>query len=421
MTSSSIIISNALVHIIISIRSFKKEGLTLRSFIWLYLTVFTIASVFILKTGIYEIVMESDRCSESESISWMPYLLNIVFTYILVKPLGLINPQQFLNGIKVSLKGNDLIRKVLFVSFLFSLMKLYQLSVVSSIGFGNFHEYGRTVQLNFLYGGSVLLKGLNTIGRGVNICIAPFVVGYLISRWKCGSIRFNECVKFFALYAFNTISVGLVAGSRATMLYGFLDIIFFCLLFFNWFPKKVRNIGVASILTALVGTIVIFVIIGGERFDGVPPIFNFLSYLGQSYLNLGFEFWKHLKVHTYGAITMGGILGIELPEYFATTGVHDDWFHTAYGSFFEDFGPIVPILIALLISKLFIKYIGKGRKMGIEQIIVMLFYFQLCYQIPFGVGFDFFYIFSLFMVIWLPKYLKPIFYYKQTSNNNLKK
>ena len=360
-----------------------------------------------LKTGIYEIVTEKDYCSESTKISWIPYVLNVVFTYILVKPLGLINLRNF-KTVRGSLnqQGLTIFNTCKIVCVLFMFLKMYQLFIVSSYGFGNFHDIGDEAQRSFLYGGNPLLYILNYAGRIINISIFPFFLTYLFFQWQKGCLRLDVYFKYFLLYAFNTISVGLVAGSRASMLYGFLDILFFLLVFWCWMPLKVKKYLVFGSITVLSIFLVVFLLISTQRFDNVPPIFNFLSYLGQSYLNLGFEFWNNLRAHTLGAITMGPIFGVELPDYFETTGVHDDWFRTAYGAFFEDFGPVIPVFIALFLSKIFRMFIKNGKNFGIEKIIAVLFYFQLCYQIPFGIAFDFFYIFSLFVIVIVPNYLK---------------
>ena len=410
MSSSQIILIHSLIHILICIKFLAKEGLTLRSFIWPYLSVFTVAGYFILKTGIYEIVMDSSRCSESEKISWVPYALNIIFTYILVNPLGRIRASQFEISLgRVTKKGTNIFSVSLFLCVLFMCLKLYQVLVVASIGFGNFHDIGSSAQRAFLYGGNPLLFLINYAGRVVNICVVPFLITYLLIRWRNNSYRFSKLFLFYILYAINTISVGLVAGSRASMVYGFLDVAFFALLFSEWFPKRVKIIGVLLCSVILLGAVSLFTNIGDQRFEGVSAEFNFLSYLGQSYLNLGFEFWNHLQVYTYGSITMGKILGVEVGDYFITTGVHDDWFHTAYGSLFEDFGPIIPIILALLLSKVFSRYINNGKSVGLEKIIGILFYFQICYQIPFGLAFDFFYLFTLLLIVMVPKYLRIIF------------
>ena len=409
-----IIIFNSLIHFGITFYYYKKEGLSLRSFLWLYLSVFTLGGVVFLGTGLYIEIMDSPHFSYNEIISPKPYLLNLLYTYIILCPLGLVKPERIVNQrLRNDISCFKISRIVMLVEFIYTIIKVSQVFVVVNYGFGNFHDLGPKLQEEILYGSVPLLQYINYIGKFVAVVVFPYILVYHFILWKNTHKNYNYLKFLLLLFAINSVLVGLVAGSRAEICFGFMNVLLFGILAKPWIKIKFKGIFFAVIIVFYI--LSLFKSIASERFSGSMEEYNILRYWGEAYLNLGFEVWNHVTSHTYGICSFGDFLNVA-PEFkYLISGINTWWFLTGYGYLFVDFGPIIPIFIALTMSLAFKLYIGKKKQISLDKIAMILFYFQMCYHHPFEFSYKRFDVLIFFLILLFPKLLNNIFLYRRSN------
>lgn len=401
-----IIVCSFIAHITTAFYYYKKESISIRSFLWFYFSFFAFGSVYLLGTDLYFSVMDYPEFTSNDSISPIPYICNYFFTYFICSPFAKIHTSKIERIRGCSYRIPSFIKGCYAISLFYLMLKLFQFIIVLRFGFGNFHDLGPAAAKEYLYGGATYLLLFNYLGKYVNVVLMPAILLFLYRGFISGYIKRKTLINYFSVYSIGVLFVGMVGGSRAIMFFGVLTICFFSILFFA--KMMMQNLKKILPQAMIVGYILLLVTqnITDERFgDHMSTADNVFRYIGESYLNLGFEYWNYLQNHTYGLFVFGSLLnlppGFDLYSYI---GVKTWWFTTMYGSFFIDFGPYIPIAIAFIVGKIVSWYIGDGR-VTISSIGVFLFYFQFCYMVPFAYSFDPFDMFILFSLIFVPKVL----------------
>lgn len=407
-TSILLIALNAIVYLLTSIYFYKKDGLTIHSFLWFYISLFALGSVNLLRNGLYFRVMESHQFSPSDQISIVPYILCYILNFIMLYPIRKI---RIANISYLPHRGkyvDQLIDFVLIIEILYLVLKMCQMTVVLSYGLGAFHDLGSDSQNQILYGSYRFLQYFNYLGRYVNTVIMPMLLAYQLLAYKNHLERFGKFKILFYLFCLNSCLVGLVAGSRATITFGFLNILFFCILFKNIYPRSFFKKLKGLFIFFLAFFLFLFVVIALQRMgDEMTGYESMARYSGESFLNLGYEYWNLCMQHTKGLITFGSFIPGSKDLAYYLSNVHTYWFATVYGYLFVDFGPYIPLLFAFLLSISINKFIKKG--FTISKLCLILYYYQLCYQIPFGWSFNALDVFMVVSMIILPYIVSKLF------------
>lgn len=382
----SIILCNSLLYIVTSIFFLKKEGVCIHSFLWLYMTLFTLGSVYLLGSGLYFYVMDYPDFTDKEKLSVLPYLFNYLFCLLFTEPIKRISITRFRPKYIYTNFNRRFINFLLIIESFYILLKLYQSIFVYTIGFGNFHDLGGTVQDEILYGGNKILQYFNYLGRFVNMVFMPYVLFHQITGYLTHQISPKRLLVILTMYGLSSILVGVVSGSRASMFFAILNILFFFIFYFSKLNKKLVRHSLVVLVLFLCGFIVVSSIITRQRFVNSGTMTahdNIARYLGEANLNLGFEYWNHVFKHTEGSFVFQDFKKLSSPDLRNYIGVHPEWFQTSYGCFFIDYGPIIPVIIAL-----FLFLLGKimfPLKMKTINLSLGFYYFSYCYLLPFGV------------------------------------
>ena len=405
-----IILVNALLYVGTSYFFFKKEGFTVRTFLWIYLSIFTIGSVYLLWTGLYFEVMDYPHFKDNEKISFVTYVLNYLFCFLFLNVTNRFN----IDNLRVFFKYNRTTKLVtnwvLFIEVIYFLLKAVQAIVVFSFGFGNFHELGQYNQNAILYGSAPFLLYVNYLGRFVNLVIMPYLLLHQFYGYRRGEVSSSAFLWVAILFCVNTLLVGIVAGSRASMLFGLLNILFFVVLLYRYLNKKLIRRG---FLFGIIAAFTLYLVTSNityERFEKAGAMSssdNIARYLGEAQLNLTYEYQNHLFRHTNGAYTFGDFF-TKRTDIASTIAVHPEWFKTAYGCFFVDYGLYTPIIIVFCIM-LFFRLLIPKRNQNSGQFLMCFYYYTFCAWLPFNFDFSPFDIFIFCMMLIVPKYLRAGF------------
>lgn len=405
-----IILINALVYIGTSCFFLKKEGLTVRTFLWVYLSIFTIGSVYLLWTRLYFDVMDYPHFKDNEDISFITYVFNYLFCFMFLNVT-----QRFrTDNLRVNFKYNRTTEKVtkwiLLIEIIYFFLKIVQALVVFNFGFGNFHELGKENQNAILYGSIPLLLYVNYLGKFVNMVIMPYIILHQFYGYRRGAITSSTFLWVAVLFSVNTLLVGIVAGSRATLLFGILNILFFVVLLYRYLNKRLVKRG---LLLGIIATVTLYLVTGSithERFEKAGTMSvsdNIARYLGEAQLNLTYEYQNHLLHHTDGVYTFGDFFSKKV-DFTSTIAVHSEWFKTAYGCFFVDFGLYIPLIIVFCIMLFFRRLIPKKNQSS-RHFLICYYYYTFCAWLPFNFEYSPFDIFIFCMMLLVPNYLRSSF------------
>ena len=404
---------NFLAYFVSFIRCYRKYGISIVSFVWLIYSVFAVFSVYLCASGLYWDVMYTSVPLYAP-ISLIPYIMNYICVFILLKPLEKIykgNIKFYL--FKYTKKNWTLVHWVLFFDVVYALIKIYQFKIAYSYGFGNFHSLGGNVQGELFYGGNVFLLLLNYIGRFSHLTLIPFILIFVINGYIKGFCTKKTMKLFVAFYIFNALSIGLTTGSRANLFFGILNIAFFLNLFWNDITLKIKRnfFLIFSVIISFVFWVTMQ--ITNERFGQNvkrTAIESIYEYLGESFPVLGYEYWGNVRF-TYGErlfndfykMLDSSIKSRDADSWASYIGARVDYFKTLYGDLYIEFGPFIPIIIIWLIAYSMRRYLTR-KSIGGEKIGVIYWYYSLCTGGLFGfLGllsiFDVFVLFCTFFIV----------------------
>jgi oligosaccharide repeat unit polymerase len=369
--------------------SIKKYHVAISSLLWLVYSIFAAFSVYLCYTKLYWDYQETASSLTYSNLNILPYILNYICVFFIINPIKKINYNN-LSFNRIIYKKNDinLLSFILVIELMYTILKLFQLKIAIIYGLGNMHDLGGNTIDNLYYGNNIILKYFNYIGKFCTKVIMPFIFIYIINGYIRKFISKRLLIVFTAFYVINTLIVGLTTGSRAELFFSMFTLISYIVLF--WYKITLRNRKIITSFTILLFIIIYFFtsqitsqrVINDKR-SSISAVDNLIKYCGESYLNLGFEFWNNAKF-TNGNRMFGEILGLfnhtqpkEDGYWIIYTGTRIDYFKTIYGDLYVEFGIIKPVFFCLILS-LIIKLYLKGKEIGCEKICFINLYLITC-------------------------------------------
>lgn len=199
----TILIFNAIAYILSFIYYFRKDGMCVSTLLWMYYAIFSIFGAFLVYDGLYFRVMEDIDYDKSRinNVSFVPYLLLYFTFYLFVTPFRKLKLSK-IDVLHIGIKRSSFLkfcRICCYFEIIYVLVKIVQVGIVGSIGFGNFHDMrveggGSEV----LYSGPLapVMQLFNYIGRFINLVFIPYVLVYL----TFGYIKGNLPKRFFNVF-----------------------------------------------------------------------------------------------------------------------------------------------------------------------------------------------------------------------------
>ncbi len=404
-----IIIAHCLLHLGCALYFYKKDGVSVRSFLYSYISCFCLGGVLLLYTNKYFDVMENPHFSKNDLLPIIPYCFNFIFTYFILQIWKSFNATSF--DVDIKPVNNKIIQFAYGIGISYIILKIFQFTITIRYGMGHTHDLGAEELDEIFYSSFRPLLLINYLGRINNIVILPYLIAFFFIGFHKCFFDFKRVVNILTLYAVSSILTGAVGGSRALMLFSFFNVVFFIVVFWKWIPILWKKKFVTISIIVLCLFVIIFSIIGSERFSRHSGFDNVLRYFGESYLNLGFEFYNNLLQHTDGMFCFGTFIkNNSVYSLHDLTGTNAWWFQTLYGCLYIDFGLFIPFLfpfILLICMRLLFSRHRKITKLG--NVAIILFMFKQSYLIPFGFHLSFLDMFFLLLMLLIPRFLDKYF------------
>ena len=385
----TVILINSILYWITAIIIYKKNGVTLYSFLWFYYALFSAFGVLLMKDELY---FQISGVGSQTPITFTPYVLLYLSFLLLTYPLKRFKLSSI--DINSRLLHSRTIWKYMRVANTFAIIyviiKLFQIYLVSQQGFGIVHDMEDSSDV--IYPGVIgfVMRPFNLIGRINNIAIMPMVVLLVLFGYVNGQVKLKTMLAYITPYSLGTVLMGFVGGSRAAMFFGILEVLFFYVLFHHYIPRKVKRRILFFSAIFSISLVYVTLNITRERFGDAASFTvesSILDYLGQMFPNVNYRIWENECTRPMGKwlfpFLFGG-MGLD-NDYFAINYHTFPWiFHTMWGGIYEEFGLIISISIVLLISFLMNSFM-KRKHFRIEDIAICLF----CYYIGYTALFDF--------------------------------
>lgn len=193
----------------------------------------------------------------------------------------------------------------------------------------------------------------------------------------------------------------IITGNRAGMFYLLVNLTFFFFIIKQYLSKKAlhRILFLASVITIILFSITMD--ISEERFEhtDLGTIGKIQRYFGEVFPNLGYQYWEHVKNHTFGArkfftyyslFTDSNGLNLQgFDESFSywsyITGVDTTLFKTVFGDLYIEFGTIGAICFSTILS-LILFILTRKYPPSIYNIPFFYYYYAFCTNLIFDIG-----------------------------------
>lgn len=385
-----VLIANSVIYWSTAFYFYRKDGLTIFSFLWFYYAVFSVFGVLLMKDDLYFVI---EGISTDNEMHIIPYVY-LYFSFLLITtPLKHIRRDSF------SLSNNSFYNKetiqlcniLLKVSYIYLAVKFLQFYYVFQIGFGMMHELEGD---DIIYPGAIgwFLRILNIIGRFVMVVLMPIVVFYTASGFIKGYICKRIFIRTIIVFCIGTLIVGIIGGSRGSMFFGLMSLTYYLLFFWGNIPSKYKH---SFIIVAIALSIILYFIvieITEYRFgDHLSVGDSILSYLGQVWPNANYRIWEQPTSHPMGKRFFPFIFGtsnLDSDYWYYHSNISGWLFHSIWGSFYTEFGEYLGFLFIILISLLFRLYLKK-RKYHIYEVGIVFYFYYFCFTSLFNLAFSY--------------------------------
>ncbi len=383
----NILFFNAILYTAWAVFGYKKQrGLSVYTFILLLYAVISILGFYCVYSGLYESVYHV----HIKHVDLFPYVLCFFVYVILFHPFKDLSmcEKQFPVGILFS----GLLRKIVAIwaiyYTLYTVLKLFeaQVTIITGLGeaYNTLHNEGEQL---FIYS-NWYLQRFNSFGTILLTPTTPIImifsiVGY---RHKCISLQYSLALILLCFLPSVFRSIGV--GSRGGLLMSFLSFAFFFLLFRNEMSKSIkRKIILISLLILFIVSVVSWMITEQRVAGGIEGINSIVRYFGESFPNLGLQFWGQVEYHPMGERLFPGFWGNGVEDYGSQELFYQFWggktkvpvliFKTFFGDMYIEFGWFWALFIIVFIS-LPISYYYQHNGITIYNIAFLYYYYHIC-------------------------------------------
>lgn len=358
------LVLNFALYFITFLFEYRKEKITLYTFLLLEYSVISLMGLYSFYTGIYENIFGPKNI---DSLSIIPYVLCYLFFLIFFKPLSKLRIKD------INIPNTRIINK--FINFWFLIIILYtglklsECIVALSTGMGQMYEdrhiNGETL---FDYSGNILLRRINSIGAVLINTTIPLVIVYCISIINKKSASLKTYIMIILCFI-PLLLQGISFGSRGIMFGVFIKMVFYYIVLKDYISKKIKRyiflLGVSITLIMLFYSLIITY----ERFGNDQNAFSGIArYFGECFPNLGFIFWDNVKEHPMGERLFPDILDVDLTRFwFSVDSMYAYWwnrtgvpvlnFKTLFGDMYIEFGVIGAFIFAIIMNRIMNKVI----------------------------------------------------------------
>lgn len=393
-----------LLTLIFTIFKFKRFNTCV--LIWLAYTMTAIM-------GYYSVKMEMHYSQDiylGEKLPVLPYIYAYLTTVLIAYPFYRFDERK----INLKVKFPSFIRQftwVIAILFIYQavLRGISAYVIANTVGFGEAYVMGHEGEYIDVFNNSFLtetLKYSSTLTESVR----PFYILYFFLEIikKRGGVIKNLLLILIAFLP-NILSA-ISLGSKGTLFFTSLNIIFYYLVFRKRIDKKDRKKIIIS--GAVLGTVILayvftislsrFEAIHGTEADSRQRENEFVHYLGESYPNLGYFYYGKVKRHPNGERFFPEVFGNNVEDKYKNDGLDakfEYWrkithvpmgvFKTFWGDWYVEFGE-EGSFIAITLFFCFFYFMWLRKYYKTENLGIVAFYFtyiviQGCFT---GSGFE---------------------------------
>lgn len=381
----TVLILNFVAYLIWSMYAYKKrKKYTLYFFVVLFYTFMSFLSIYTISNGTYYDAMGK---FDINKLSYTPYILCFITYYILFYPLKKIEIGPD-NSESLFSKNFYLIMKIWVIFFfLFTCLKFYEALETVSTGLGAAYDARHNEgEVLFTYSNPILQK-FNGYGTFLLRATSPIAMYFSIIGMYKGKINKHYAafiiILCFAPFLFESIG----QGTRGGLFMSMFKIIFFLVLMWKYIPSKFKLTIIKIFLFISFGILFYSWIITLDRIGEKNGMSSIFRYFGESFPNLGLQYWDQVKHHPWGARLFPNLLFddnyINLGSTNDTfsfwemyTGVPVLYFKTFFGDLYIEFGTIIALLITFLLSFLMCKFLNI-KILGVCQLPLCFLYFEI--------------------------------------------
>jgi oligosaccharide repeat unit polymerase len=361
----------------------KDRGITLRTFLFGFISFNALCSVYTWYNGIY---LDFSKRLFYNELTIAPVLLIWLSLFLVFYPIFKFKELEIEN---IELPARGKIKFIVFIGMAlgFLLILLMILPVLRGItsGFGELYIDAKSGEA--LFSGKVYK--LFHIYSFIQIPLMLYW-GYYISFIKESKIF--SILLFIAAFL-PSIIYGIGGASRGMLFFRFIDAFVIVLIFRKFISHKLLKLVKIGFVIFIGLLMFVSIIITKDRFGEGDIIFKIIAqYFGESYINANIHFYGNLKSPLLGERMFPDFYeffsGHSVQSFFSKyeawsyytekVGVYIHYFKTLPIDFYIEFGVIGAVVFIFILFTLGKKYIKFSTSIPFYRLIWLVYYYQIC-------------------------------------------
>lgn len=316
---------------------------------------------YIFEVKIYQNDIPDHR--SVEYLSYLPYLMMFIMTFAVITPIKNIRPFEI--GWKDSYL-NRVSNIFIVVQIVYIILFLHGFPFGSSTDLGDAYHMSTSGDLALRFRSDTEMV-VYKIFRRLSICIGPIFFYLQFARIVKNKKSLISLIYIAVSFGINIIPA-ILTGSRGSMFFNLVAMLFIYTIFHSSIPVKVRKriYGVAISFLGILAFYAIAISVARTKGDSDMAYERIFRYFGEPFVNLGLIYWDATDVHTYGLRFFPGaakLVGLELPDakygidamrefWSKIYGVNMYYFKTLFGDLYLEFGVAGAFIVAGVLSGL---------------------------------------------------------------------
>ena len=367
-------------------------------------------------------------------VSVIPYICCYITTFLLTWPLIKFDERKIkMNILDLNIFDKLVAISVLLFTFYSSVNAVRAYIISSTIGFGEAYMMAHAGETNTFFGFSPLFFSI--FGWIGNICnaIQPIYVLYFVNRIikHRGSLPLN--LLYCSLAFMPMLFSSLMMGGKAGIFFIVIDVSFFFMIYKNRTSIKVKFKYYVLGFIALYFLSSLVSVVTQSRLDEMnndkTVLETSISYLGESFPNVGWNLFGKVKNHPNGERffpEIGGYFGTktklsqddDFDMWGLKTGVDIYIFKTFWGDCYVEFGMLGSfVYISILFLVMYTFFLRKPNRMSIFPVLFFYYHYILIWGLFTADGFIGFGKHRMFIFMIIIGFL--IYYFIEKRNVNL--
>lgn len=365
---------------------YRERKITIYSVLVLLYTIVAFLGYLTVYNGVYFDVF---GYKSVKKLQLDPYLYALVSYILLFWPLKNIK-LDYRNLDVVFSKGVSIFIRFWIVYFtLFTFLKLFEASASLALGLGEVYDARHNEGEQLFAYDNILLNKFNGYGYFLLNATVPLIMSYVFIALKKGRISHSYAMFLILLCFFPSILNAIAMGSRGGLFMTAFCFVFFISLFWNSIPKPfLYKVYIHAVLFVTLTIFYSWLITSDRVGTSNEGLNSILRYFGESFPNLGFNFWGEVQHHPMGSRLFPNFFMVNETRFYTSTdesyqywefktGVPVLNFKTYFGDLYIEFGTFYSLLFVIACSVLVKKYFDLKR-VTVFNMSFLYYYYQLC-------------------------------------------